>query len=105
MSWRQVAGAGRLVCSWRALTGIQLDALGAWHVMLTVMRAALCCAALQDPEGRSRGAGIVEFDSPHDALHSISLLSNSLLDGRQIMVGRVVGRDGFCAALCCVHSL
>lgn len=41
---------------------------------------------LTDTEGRSKGCGIVEFASPADALRSISLLSNSLLAGRQISV-------------------
>lgn len=41
---------------------------------------------LTDPSGQSKGCGIVEFESPSDALKSISLLSNSLLGGRQISV-------------------
>ncbi|PRW60040.1 RNA binding isoform C [Chlorella sorokiniana] len=41
---------------------------------------------LTDAEGRSRGCGIVEFDHPADALHAISMLSNSTLGGRQIHV-------------------
>lgn len=41
---------------------------------------------LQDAEGNSKGAGIVEFDSSADALHAISMLSNSELGGRQIHV-------------------
>ena len=41
---------------------------------------------MQDSEGRSKGCGIVEFEHPADALRSISLLSNSTLNERQIMV-------------------
>lgn len=41
---------------------------------------------LEDSSGRSRGCGIVEFDAPADALRAISLLSNSMLEGRQISV-------------------
>ncbi|KAL4458907.1 hypothetical protein ABPG75_013772 [Micractinium tetrahymenae] len=41
---------------------------------------------LADAEGRSRGAGIVEFDHPADALRAISMLSNSTLGGRTINV-------------------
>jgi RNA recognition motif-containing protein len=37
-------------------------------------------------EGANKGCGIVEFESPADALRAISLLSNSSLRGRQIMV-------------------
>lgn len=35
---------------------------------------------------RSKGCGIVEYDSPAEALHAISTLSNSTLDGRVITV-------------------
>lgn len=42
--------------------------------------------SMQDPEGRSKGCGIVEFATPADALRSISMLSNSMLAGRQISV-------------------
>lgn len=35
---------------------------------------------------RSKGFGVVEFDSPMEALHAISTLSNSTLDGRVITV-------------------
>ena len=41
---------------------------------------------LEDSEGRSKGCGIVEFESPADALRAISLLSNSTLDDHQIIV-------------------
>lgn len=41
---------------------------------------------MQDAEGRSKGCGIVEFEQPADALRAISLLSNSTLCERQIMV-------------------
>lgn len=41
---------------------------------------------MQDAEGRSKGCGIVEFEHPADALRAISLLSNSTLNERQIMV-------------------
>jgi RNA recognition motif-containing protein len=41
---------------------------------------------MQDVEGRSKGCGIVEFEHPADALRAISLLSNSTLNERQIMV-------------------
>jgi RNA recognition motif-containing protein len=41
---------------------------------------------MQDAEGRSKGCGLVEFEHPADALRSISLLSNSTLNERQIMV-------------------
>ena len=41
---------------------------------------------MQDSEGRSKGCGIVEYEHPADALRAISLLSNSTLNDRQIMV-------------------
>lgn len=41
---------------------------------------------MQDTEGRSKGCGIVEYEHPADALRAISLLSNSTLNERQIMV-------------------
>lgn len=41
---------------------------------------------MQDPEGNSKGCGLVTFASPQDALRAISLLSNSQLGDRQIMV-------------------
>ncbi|KAL4541460.1 hypothetical protein Ndes2526B_g05987 [Nannochloris sp. 'desiccata'] len=41
---------------------------------------------MQDAEGRSKGCGIVEFEHPAEALRAISLLSNSTLNERQIMV-------------------
>lgn len=41
---------------------------------------------MQDSEGRSKGCGIVEYEHPADALRAISLLSNSSLNERQIMV-------------------
>ena len=40
----------------------------------------------QDAAGESRGSGIVEFERSADALHAISMLSNSTLGGRQIHV-------------------
>jgi hypothetical protein len=54
--------------------------LGAAHAHLPP------AACVQDSEGRSKGCGIIEFESPSDALHAISQLSNTLLGGRQIMV-------------------
>lgn len=39
-----------------------------------------------NPDGQSKGCGIVEFESPSDALRAISLLSNSKLDDRLIIV-------------------
>jgi hypothetical protein len=50
-----------------------------------LMAAAYC---LQDAAGASRGSGIVEFERSADALHAISMLSNSMLGGRQIHVRR-----------------
>lgn len=35
---------------------------------------------------RSKGCGIVEYESPSEALHAISTLSNSILEGRVISV-------------------
>lgn len=46
---------------------------------------------MQDADGRSRGAGIVEFEHPTDALRAISMLSNSTLDGRTINVSPQLG--------------
>ena len=63
---------------------------------------------LQDAEGNSKGCGIVTFSSPHDALRAISLLSNSMLGDRQIMVGwAVVERSAWGAplAVLVVHRL
>ena len=47
--------------------------------------------AAQTMEGGSKGCGIVEFSDPAEALHAISLLSNSTLGGRQVRAG---GRGG-----------
>ena len=41
---------------------------------------------MKDENGRSRGLGTVEMASPDDALSAISMLSNSELGGRQILV-------------------
>lgn len=44
------------------------------------------CSVMKDKDGRSKGVGIVEFETPADALRAISRLSNSLLHDRQILV-------------------
>ena len=41
---------------------------------------------LSRPDGRSKGCGIVEFETAEQSLKAISLLSNSELDGRFINV-------------------
>lgn len=41
---------------------------------------------IENAEGQSKGCGIVEFESPADALRAISMLSNSCLDDRLIIV-------------------
>lgn len=39
-----------------------------------------------DEKGQSRGCGTVEFETAAEALRAISMLSNSTLGGRQIVV-------------------
>lgn len=41
---------------------------------------------MKDENNKSRGLGTVEMESPDDALSAISMLSNSELGGRQILV-------------------
>eukprot|EP00192_Tetraselmis_astigmatica_P012931 CAMPEP_0117670812 /NCGR_PEP_ID=MMETSP0804-20121206/12978_1 /TAXON_ID=1074897 /ORGANISM="Tetraselmis astigmatica, Strain CCMP880" /LENGTH=389 /DNA_ID=CAMNT_0005479187 /DNA_START=119 /DNA_END=1289 /DNA_ORIENTATION=+ len=41
---------------------------------------------LEDQSGRSKGCGIVEYRSPHDALRAMQLLSNTDLDGRPLHI-------------------
>ncbi|GAB4821700.1 hypothetical protein N2152v2_008746 [Parachlorella kessleri] len=56
------------------------------RVLLFLSCFMLVGVILQDAESNSKGCGIVTFASPHDALRAISLLSNSMLGDRQIMV-------------------
>lgn len=60
-----------------------------WQMLKDHFKAAghvMHADIIEDGEGRSKGCGIVEFEAPSDALRAISLLSNSTLDDRQIMV-------------------
>jgi len=41
---------------------------------------------LEEPNGRSKGCGIVEFQSPSDAIQAVESLNNSELNGRVIYV-------------------
>lgn len=41
---------------------------------------------LEDSEKRSKGCGIVEYDSPHAAMRAIRELNNTELKGRLIFV-------------------
>ena len=41
---------------------------------------------LEDSDKRSKGCGIVEYDSPHGAMRAISELNNTDLKGRLIFV-------------------
>jgi len=60
-----------------------------WQMLKDHFKAAghvIHADIIEDSEGRSKGCGIVEFEVPSDALRAISLLSNSTLDDRQIVV-------------------
>jgi len=48
----------------------------------TVVRADV----LTQRDGRSSGSGVIEFESPHEAMKAISVVSNTELDGRMITV-------------------
>ncbi|KAG2444760.1 hypothetical protein HXX76_001504 [Chlamydomonas incerta] len=41
---------------------------------------------MRDDDGRSKGWGIVEFESPEEALHAIQTLNGAELGGRRILV-------------------
>lgn len=41
---------------------------------------------LLDSQGKSRGCGIIELNSPEDAAMAIAQLNNSVLNDRQILV-------------------
>ena len=50
--------------------------------MVPVIRANV----LLDGQGKSRGCGTVELNSPDDAVVAIAQLNNSILNDRQILV-------------------
>lgn len=61
----------------------------AWQDLKDHMRQAgevLFAEVLKNPDGRSKGCGIVEFSEPSEAKEAISLLNDSELNGRMIFV-------------------
>jgi RNA recognition motif-containing protein len=61
----------------------------AWQDLKDHMRAAghvLHADVLRNPDGRSKGCGIVEFSSPEEAQVAIETLNDSLLKNRPIFV-------------------
>lgn len=67
-----------------ALLGVGF--LAYWHVLpqtednCCVLHTCfvLVCLGLQDADGQPKGAGIVEFQSPNEALQAISRLTNTV---------------------------
>jgi len=51
---------------------------------------------MMEPDGRSKGCGIVQFSTPEEAQHAIEILHDSELDGRPILVreDREAGKGG-----------
>lgn len=77
----------------------------------TDLLICLCCThtVLEEPNGRSKGCGLVEYSTPREARNAIHELTNSELEGRLIFVredrepeggsismikNRVLGRGG-----------
>jgi len=61
----------------------------AWQDLKDHMRQAgevLFAEVLKNPDGRSKGCGIVEYSQPSEAQEAISLLNDSELNGRMIFV-------------------
>jgi len=61
----------------------------AWQDLKDHMRAAgevLYAEVLKNPDGRSKGCGIVEYSEPSEAQEAISSLNDSELNGRMIFV-------------------
>lgn len=82
--------AGAVAVGRRVWVG-NLDPSTTWQQLKDHFKQAgqvLHADIMVDAQGTSKGCGIVEFGSSRDALHSISLLSNSILPGtdRSIMV-------------------
>ena len=46
--------------------------------MVYLLTADSQLAHMQDPEGNSKGCGIVEFEDPAEALHAISSMSHTV---------------------------
>lgn len=85
---RGVPAGGAVSVGRRVYVG-NLSFYTGWQELKDHFKAAgpvLHADVLMDGEGRSKGCGIVEFESPTDALRAISLLSNSRLGDRTIMV-------------------
>lgn len=59
-----------------------------WQDLKDYMRSAgdVIRADIMEDGGRSKGCGIIEFDSPKSAANAISELNNTMLKGRQIHV-------------------
>jgi len=82
-------GGGGVVSIGRRVWVVNLSFETSWQQLKDHFKVAghvLHADVMQDAEGRSKGCGIVEFEHPADALRAISLLSNSALNERQIMV-------------------
>ena len=82
-------GGGSAVSIGRRVWAGNLNAASTWKDLKDHFKTAgkvLHADIMVDSEGRSKGCGIVEFEHPADALRAISLLSNSILNDRQIMV-------------------
>lgn len=81
-------GSGAITLGSRVWVG-NLNYTTTWQVLKDHFKAAghvVHADVLYDADGQSKGCGIVEFESPADALRAISLLSNSNLDDRVIVV-------------------
>eukprot|EP00189_Rhodosorus_marinus_P009861 CAMPEP_0184740758 /NCGR_PEP_ID=MMETSP0315-20130426/3774_1 /TAXON_ID=101924 /ORGANISM="Rhodosorus marinus, Strain UTEX LB 2760" /LENGTH=275 /DNA_ID=CAMNT_0027210633 /DNA_START=221 /DNA_END=1049 /DNA_ORIENTATION=+ len=60
-----------------------------WQGLKDHMRQAgnvVHAEVFSEASGRSAGCGIVEYESKADAMHAITALNNSTLDGRQVFV-------------------
>lgn len=88
---RAPVGRGGAVAVGRRVWVGNLDPMTTWQQLKDHFKQAghvVHADIMVDAQGASKGCGIVEFSSSRDALHSISLLSNSVLPGtdRSIMV-------------------
>jgi RNA recognition motif-containing protein len=82
-------GSNRSISIGRRLYIGNLSFETTWQQLKDHFRSAgpvLHADVMNDGEGRSKGCAVVEMENAGDALRAISLLSNSVLDGRNITV-------------------